>query len=102
MRLEKILLGPALILQVIEGWFYLWRVTRKNKYRQWSWMAAKAIDKYCRISGGYSFLLFFILLEILFSGDPPSASRRVVGVLSVFAVLKIGGGRDDAALHAVG
>ncbi|VDN06448.1 unnamed protein product [Thelazia callipaeda] len=40
--------------EVIEGWFYLWRATRKNKYREWCWMAAKAIEKYCRTSGGYS------------------------------------------------
>lgn len=40
--------------EVIEGWFYLWRVTRKNKYREWCWMAAKNIEKYCRTTGGYS------------------------------------------------
>uniref|UniRef100_A0A8R1TW13 alpha-1,2-Mannosidase n=1 Tax=Onchocerca volvulus TaxID=6282 RepID=A0A8R1TW13_ONCVO len=40
--------------EVIEGWFYLWRVTRKNKYREWCWIAAKNIEKYCRTTGGYS------------------------------------------------
>uniref|UniRef100_A0AAF5Q0R4 alpha-1,2-Mannosidase n=1 Tax=Wuchereria bancrofti TaxID=6293 RepID=A0AAF5Q0R4_WUCBA len=40
--------------EVIEGWFYLWRVTRKNKYREWCWMAAKNIEKHCKTTGGYS------------------------------------------------
>ncbi|KAM3715847.1 Mannosyl-oligosaccharide alpha-1,2-mannosidase IA, partial [Dirofilaria immitis] len=40
--------------EVIEGWFYLWRITKKNKYREWCWMAAKNIEKYCRTDGGYS------------------------------------------------
>ncbi|VBB25261.1 unnamed protein product [Acanthocheilonema viteae] len=40
--------------EVIEGWFYLWRATRKNKYREWCWTAAKNIEKYCRTAGGYS------------------------------------------------
>uniref|UniRef100_A0A0R3RFS0 alpha-1,2-Mannosidase n=1 Tax=Elaeophora elaphi TaxID=1147741 RepID=A0A0R3RFS0_9BILA len=40
--------------EVIEGWFYLWRATRNNKYREWCWMAAKNIEKHCRTAGGYS------------------------------------------------
>ncbi|MCP9260904.1 Mannosyl-oligosaccharide 1,2-alpha-mannosidase IB [Dirofilaria immitis] len=42
------------VMAVIEGWFYLWRITKKNKYREWCWMAAKNIEKYCRTDGGYS------------------------------------------------
>lgn len=40
--------------EVIEGWFYLWRVTHDPKYREWCWEAAQAIEKYCRTPNGYS------------------------------------------------
>ncbi|KAI6202446.1 Alpha-1,2-Mannosidase [Aphelenchoides besseyi] len=40
--------------EVIEGWFILWRVTGEQKYRDWCWAAAQAIDKYCRVDAGYS------------------------------------------------
>jgi len=29
--------------EVIEGWFYMWRFTRDNKYRDWAWEAAQVI-----------------------------------------------------------
>lgn len=32
---------------MIEGWFYLWRLTKDVKYRQWAWDATVAIEKYC-------------------------------------------------------
>jgi mannosyl-oligosaccharide alpha-1,2-mannosidase len=38
----------------VEGWFYLWRVTGKQKYRDWSWEAVQAIEKNCRSEAGYS------------------------------------------------
>ena len=37
---------------MIEGWFYLWRLTHNPKYRQWAWDAVQAIEKYCRVSDG--------------------------------------------------
>ncbi|OTF79545.1 hypothetical protein BLA29_013681, partial [Euroglyphus maynei] len=42
--------------EVIEGWFYLWRLTKDKKYRQWAWDAVVAIDKYCSTpeNTGYS------------------------------------------------
>ncbi|CAG2176126.1 unnamed protein product [Oppiella nova] len=40
--------------EVIEGWFYMWRVTHDPKYRDWAWSAAQAIHKYCRTETGYS------------------------------------------------
>ncbi|VDM67954.1 unnamed protein product [Strongylus vulgaris] len=40
--------------EVIEGFFYLWRLTRKKMYRDWVWDAIQAIDKYCRVEGGFS------------------------------------------------
>ena len=34
-----------LLLEVIEGFFYLWRVTGNPLYRDWCWEAVQAIDK---------------------------------------------------------
>jgi mannosyl-oligosaccharide alpha-1,2-mannosidase len=38
----------------VEGFFYLWRITGKQKYRDWSWEAVEAIEKHCRAEVGYS------------------------------------------------
>ncbi|CAB3398851.1 unnamed protein product [Caenorhabditis bovis] len=40
--------------EVIEGWFYLWRLTGNEKYRQWIWDAIQAIDKHCRVEAGFA------------------------------------------------
>ncbi|KAL2311327.1 hypothetical protein Nmel_003027 [Mimus melanotis] len=40
--------------EVIETYWYMWRFTHDPKYRQWGWEATQAIDKYCRVSGGFS------------------------------------------------
>ncbi|XP_044743597.1 mannosyl-oligosaccharide alpha-1,2-mannosidase IA-like isoform X2 [Chrysoperla carnea] len=40
--------------EVIESYFIMWRVTKDPKYREWGWEAAKAIETYCRVAGGYS------------------------------------------------
>lgn len=40
--------------EAIEGWFYLWRVTKKQIYRDWCWEAAQAIERHCRSESGYS------------------------------------------------
>ncbi|RCN42497.1 Mannosyl-oligosaccharide 1,2-alpha-mannosidase C52E4.5 family protein, partial [Ancylostoma caninum] len=46
--------GYILRPEVIEGFFYLWRLTGKQMYREWVWDAIQAIDKYCRVEGGFS------------------------------------------------
>ncbi|XP_063999053.1 mannosyl-oligosaccharide 1,2-alpha-mannosidase IB isoform X1 [Pogoniulus pusillus] len=40
--------------EVIETYWYMWRFTHDPKYRQWGWEATQAIEKYCRVSGGFS------------------------------------------------
>jgi mannosyl-oligosaccharide alpha-1,2-mannosidase len=40
--------------EVIEAYFYLWRITKEQKYRDWAWDAVKAIEKHCRTENGYS------------------------------------------------
>ncbi|KAI1703271.1 glycosyl hydrolase family 47 domain-containing protein [Ditylenchus destructor] len=45
--------GYILRPEAIEGWFYLWRITRNQKYKEWVWEAITAIEKYCRTPTGY-------------------------------------------------
>lgn len=40
--------------EVIETYFYMWRLTKDNKYREWGWEAAQALEKHCRVAGGYT------------------------------------------------
>ncbi|RXN15681.1 mannosyl-oligosaccharide 1,2-alpha-mannosidase IA [Labeo rohita] len=40
--------------EVIETYMYMWRFTHDPKYRQWGWEAVQALEKYCRVDGGYS------------------------------------------------
>ena len=40
--------------EVIEAYFYLWKMTKDEKYRDWAWDATESIEKYCRTSNGYS------------------------------------------------
>ena len=40
--------------EVIESYFVLWRTTRDQKYRDWAWEAVLALEKHCRVPGGYT------------------------------------------------
>ncbi|KAF7691971.1 mannosyl-oligosaccharide 1,2-alpha-mannosidase IA isoform X1 [Silurus meridionalis] len=40
--------------EVIESYMYMWRLTHDPKYREWGWQAVEALEKFCRIDGGYS------------------------------------------------
>ena len=40
--------------EVVESYFYLWRITKEPKYRAWAWEAALAIEKHCKARYGYS------------------------------------------------
>ncbi|XP_078485823.1 mannosyl-oligosaccharide 1,2-alpha-mannosidase IA [Ciona intestinalis] len=40
--------------EVIETYFYMWRLTKDPKYRQWGWEAAQALEKNCRTENGYT------------------------------------------------
>ena len=45
---------PSLCPEVIETYFYLWRLTKNPKWRQYGWDAAQAINKTCRAEAGFS------------------------------------------------
>ena len=40
--------------EVVESYFYLWRMTKNQKYRDWAWDAVQAIEKHCKTENGYS------------------------------------------------
>ncbi|CAH1130761.1 unnamed protein product [Ceutorhynchus assimilis] len=50
--------------ETIESYFYLYRLTKDEKYRDWGWEAVQALEKHCRVPGGYTGL------KNVYSEDP--------------------------------
>jgi len=40
--------------EVVEGWFYLWRYTGDQKYRDWAWDMVQSLEKHCRVDNGFT------------------------------------------------
>ena len=40
--------------EVVESYFIMWRATHDPRYRQWGWEVVQALEKYCKVDGGYS------------------------------------------------
>jgi mannosyl-oligosaccharide alpha-1,2-mannosidase len=40
--------------ETTEGIFYLWRVTKKQQYREWGWKIFLAMERHCRAELGYT------------------------------------------------
>ena len=40
--------------EVLETWYHAYRATKDPKYRNWSWAAFEAINRYCRTDSGFS------------------------------------------------
>eukprot|EP01064_Diplonema_japonicum_P036591 TRINITY_DN8281_c0_g1_i1.p1 TRINITY_DN8281_c0_g1~~TRINITY_DN8281_c0_g1_i1.p1 ORF type:complete len:709 (+),score=169.87 TRINITY_DN8281_c0_g1_i1:1876-4002(+) len=41
--------------ETVESFFYLWRITKKEKYREWGWTVFMALKRWCRVpNGGYT------------------------------------------------
>ncbi|PAV80791.1 hypothetical protein WR25_03348 [Diploscapter pachys] len=40
--------------EAIEGWFYLYRITKDPIYQEWGWAAFEAIEKHAKVANGYS------------------------------------------------
>lgn len=38
--------------EVVESYFYMWRLTKDLKYKEWAWEATMAIEKHCKVEGG--------------------------------------------------
>ncbi|XP_053603415.1 mannosyl-oligosaccharide alpha-1,2-mannosidase IA isoform X2 [Plodia interpunctella] len=43
--------------ETFESYFIMWRLTKDQKYRDWGWEAVQALEKHCRVEGGYSGLV---------------------------------------------
>uniref|UniRef100_A0AC35G9H0 Alpha-1,2-Mannosidase n=1 Tax=Panagrolaimus sp. PS1159 TaxID=55785 RepID=A0AC35G9H0_9BILA len=46
--------GYILRPEVLEGFFYLWRLTGNQKYKDWVWDGISAMDKHCRVGAGFA------------------------------------------------
>uniref|UniRef100_A0A1I7X8B1 alpha-1,2-Mannosidase n=1 Tax=Heterorhabditis bacteriophora TaxID=37862 RepID=A0A1I7X8B1_HETBA len=40
--------------EAVEAWFYLYRLTGDKTYQEWGWKAFEAIEKYAKVTNGYS------------------------------------------------
>lgn len=40
--------------EVVESYFYMWRLTKDQRYRDWAWEATMALQNYCRTENGFS------------------------------------------------
>ena len=40
--------------EVVESYFYLWRLTKEQKYREWAWDFVLALERNCRTPNGYT------------------------------------------------
>ncbi|KAF6040317.1 MAN1A2 [Bugula neritina] len=56
--------------EVVETWFFLSRVTKDRKYREWCWDFIKALDKYCKVKDGYVGLHDVYLRRTDSKGEP--------------------------------
>lgn len=58
-RADAVAYGPSekyyiLRPEILETYFYLWRLTHDQKYRDWAWDFAQALERHCKSEGGYS------------------------------------------------
>ncbi|OXU26534.1 hypothetical protein TSAR_014740 [Trichomalopsis sarcophagae] len=40
--------------ETFESYFVMWRLTKDPKYREWGWEAVQALERHCRVPGGYT------------------------------------------------
>ncbi len=40
--------------ETFESYFYMWRLTKDQKYRDWGWEAVQAIETHCKAAAGYT------------------------------------------------
>ena len=38
----------------MESYFYLWRLTKNQKYRDWGWEFFQSLEKFARVEDGYT------------------------------------------------
>ena len=40
--------------ETVESYFYMWRMTKNQKYRDWAWEFVLALEKHCKSKYGYA------------------------------------------------
>jgi len=40
--------------EAVEAWFYLWRITKDERYRRWGWEFFEALQRHSRVEFGFS------------------------------------------------
>lgn len=40
--------------ETFESYFVMWRLTKDPKYREWGWEAVQALERHCRVPGGFT------------------------------------------------
>ncbi|XP_021200614.3 mannosyl-oligosaccharide alpha-1,2-mannosidase IA isoform X1 [Helicoverpa armigera] len=43
--------------ETFESYFIMWRLTKQQRYRDWGWEGVQALEKHCRVEGGYTGLV---------------------------------------------
>lgn len=43
--------------ETFESYFIMWRLTKQQRYRDWGWEGVQALEKHCRVDGGYTGLV---------------------------------------------
>lgn len=44
--------GYQLRPEAVEAFFYMWRLTKKDKYREYAWTVFQRIEQHCKVAGG--------------------------------------------------
>jgi hypothetical protein len=52
--------------EAVEALFYMWRLTKDPKWREYGWKIFQAINKHCKADAGYTYALLTLLLRFLF------------------------------------
>ncbi|VDM84554.1 unnamed protein product [Strongylus vulgaris] len=68
--------------EVVETWFYLWRITKQDKYREWAWDVVLALEKYAKVRP-YKSLDCVISLRFIYTSFVEAGYSGIRDVYSV-------------------
>ncbi|CAB3375649.1 Hypothetical predicted protein [Cloeon dipterum] len=40
--------------ETVESYMIMWRLTKEQKYREWGWEVVQALERHCKVEGGYT------------------------------------------------
>jgi len=62
--------------EVMESYYYAYRISGQSKYQDWAWDAFQAIEKYCKTQYGYSAIKDVNLPGVMQDGGDAEVFRR--------------------------